>query len=232
MRRHGPGTPGAPDRRFAYAVALGAVELPRAARLGVGTEETVESGGRTVQIAYPPRQTTRSEVRLAAAVVGIAIAIWLAWLLRDRPVIVSGVTVAAAGLGYFAVRALLDLWPAEVVGTVVTVRPAGTVGDHEFLATRADAANTPAVPPAARRAHLWLVRRQHVADDGVVVGYFLVVDDGRSDRLTAWSVPPRRFRPWRPGATVRVRGQRWSRHALRIETIPRAGVLGWVSTPE
>lgn len=101
--------------------------------------------------------------------------------------VLAGLAVVSAWVVYRLIRAVLDLVaPVEVTGTVLRVMPAGTFGHAQGAALAAAQVDRPWLR--------WLTRRRGrpmLSEDGFSIGFFAVVDDGRHDRIRAWSLPPR-----------------------------------------
>ena len=196
------------DRYLAYGVALDV--MPHAVRAldltAVGDRDVVQTERGPVRVRYPSRglRLLRPFGPVAAqARVRWAVPSLLMWFAVGALAVAQGWTVVAVVtailVGWAAYRlghGLIDLHrPVRITGTVLDVT----------------------------------VASQNRADDvdfDFTTFYYIVVDDGTSDVLRAWIVnrdvagdapfTPGNAGGIRPGDTITVEGQRWSRYASLV----------------
>jgi Predicted membrane protein (DUF2207) len=192
------------DRYLPYGAALGVTHTASAVLdLGMGDRRLVWSSygdqWRRVRVRYPrfwSRYGQTAPSLVMPALGSVLIGGLLVWY-RDLPAEldlpdISGIAVALGGLllargGYRAVRALVDL--------ATTRRITGQVLWVEVWRTKSQGEDRPRIP--------WL--------------YYLAVDDGRSDRTTAWALPAT-SPSCQDGDTVAIQVRPWSRrvNSLRV----------------
>jgi Predicted membrane protein len=217
------------DRYLPYGAALGTTRTASAViDLGLGDRRRPWSsyGGmwRRVRVRYPrfwphygqtaPALLFRAALALVA---GYLLVSWWRSFVGDvasslpdaldratAPVALVGFGLGVALLvagGYAIIRTALDL------ATPVTVT--GQVLWVELAKTKSGGEDSPPQP----------------------VLYHLAVDDGTSDRTTAWGLPPRLFGRCAAGDTVTITARRWSRRVSTV-TVDQAGAWDRVGDRE
>ena len=184
-------------RDDAYRLALGrersTLDLGKADRNRLWSSY----GGRwrQVRVHYP---RTGPGGRGVGAVVG-----WLAWR----------VYVGAAAL--FAAQLVSDRWAA--VGTVLAVVGAVLLLSVVYALVRAfgDLAAERTVTGQVLWTQLWRTKRRGI-NEGSHVVHHLAIDDGRSDRTTAWAIPSEWAGRFRPGSVITVTVRPWSRRVTSL----------------
>ncbi len=188
------------ERYLGYGAALG---VARGASVLPGDRNLIwahhDGRWRRVRVTYPrgwdrygrsvPDLLRQAAMRLAA---GAALLIFWRFesVLATNLGLVAGAYLVLRGL-YLLVRTLLDLMPPRVItGEVLWADP--------WRPGR-----------LALRQEIYVWRVPHVS--------YLVVDDGESDRITAWAVPTRKSAE--PGQRVRIAVRPWSRRVVSLTLV-------------
>ena len=189
------------ERYLGYGAAMG---VTHGASLLPGNRHLIwahhDGVWRRVRVDYPRGwdrygRTTPDLLRQAGTRLAAGGALLIFWRFESDLVtklgLVAGAYFALRGL-YLAVRALIDLLPPRTItGEVLRVDP-WRPGKFSL------------------RQEIYIWRVPHVA--------YLVVDDGESDRLTAWAVPTKGTRV-EPGQRVRIAVRPWSRRVIQVALV-------------
>jgi hypothetical protein len=201
-------------RRLAFAHALGLTRVvDRAVRMGAGDRRLLWSsfGGRwrQVRVRYPRGRFVGAGVPWTAAQGG--------WLVAVTAASVFALFWVPAVDGVDRGGGLLDT--VRAVGVVVLLVVAAGV----LLRLVAGVLELGAQRDLTGEV-LWIqAHRLNVTENGATVDAFhLVVDDGTSDRLTAWSLPPQLRDAVAAGDVVRMTVRPLSRRVTAVERVDAA----------
>jgi Predicted membrane protein (DUF2207) len=198
------------DRYLAYGDALGVTHVCSAViDLGMGSRRRVWSsfGGswHQVRVRYPGRSARYGTTlpRLVLAGVGqVAVA---ALLLRLHDAARVRDVVGSPSVGLLPLLGLLAL-----LGLAVGAR-----GGYLLVRAVTDVVGTRTLTGEVLWIAPWKTRTR--GDDTVVTLYYLAVDDGTSDRTTAWALPAQVPHDGRTGHAVQLSVRPWSRRVLAVE---------------
>lgn len=215
------------DRYLAYGAALGVTRTAsEVLDLGMADRKRVWSsyggGWHRVRVHYPRRSNryglTSGSV-FTGGLIRMAFGIGLLWLRSEL--------LPQLGLGYLLDRASVQdvsLAGGERVlafgmlslGVYLLAR-----GGYWLLRGLIDLGSTRSITGEVLWLEPWLRRKS--GNDGPVVTTlnYLAVDDGSSDRTTAWGLPPALADDVHPGDTVTVRVRPWTRRVLDLQRVAR-----------
>ncbi|BCB89472.1 DUF2207 family protein [Phytohabitans suffuscus] len=196
------------QRRLAYAAALGvARSTTQVIDFGMSSRRRVWSsyGGswRLVRVHYPRRGRYGLKTRTLLGRGCFALAAGIA------------LVVAPTQLGYVA--GVSPGWLPALPGAGALL---AVIGTHTVLRTLVDTFTARTVTGQVLWRQLW---RTHspTSQNRHPYLYHLAVDDGRSERTTAWVLPAYFGDGCRPGDTVTVTVRPWSRRVLDLHREPR-----------
>ena len=210
------------DRYLGYGAALGTTRVSSAViDLGMGNRRRVWSsyGGtwRRVRVRYPRfglrygRTAPPLVLRALAAIgVGYVLARWWRGLVAD----IAG----ADDLSGNAVTRFAD--PVALAGLALGLALIG-YGIYALVRVVVDFAAPVAVTGQVLWLQLWQQTTGSDASPPQPTIHYLAIDDGRSDRVTAWALPDALAGPCDTGDTVAASIRRWSRRVGEIRVIER-----------
>ncbi|WP_203911739.1 DUF2207 family protein [Rhizocola hellebori] len=188
------------ERYLGYGAAMG---VTHGASLLAGDRHLIwahhDGRWRRVRVEYPrgwdrygrsvPDLLRQAGTRLAAG--GALLLFWrFESTVATNLGLVAGAYLVLRGL-YLVIRTLIDLTPPRTIAGEVLRIDAWRPGRFSV------------------RQDLYVWRVPHVA--------YLVVDDGESDRLTAWALPKGKFPE--PGMRVRIAVRPWSRRVIQLALV-------------
>jgi hypothetical protein len=210
------------DRYLPYGAALGVTHTASAVLdLGMGNRKLVWSSygerWRRVKVRYPK--------------------LWSRYGRTLPSLLIPAVLSMVAGgvlVRYHRLPAELDLPPelfpalepglleriatvAMVLGILLLIR-----GGYRAVRAMVDLATTRTVTGQVLWVEVWRRRSRGKNRSSVPWLHYLAVDDGRSDRTTAWGLPHGSAGPrCRDGDTVTIRARRWSRRVIALTVAER-----------
>jgi hypothetical protein len=215
------------DRYLAYGAALGVTRVAsEVLDLGMADRKRVWSsyggGWHRVRVRYPWRRATSgltSGAVFKGGLIRVAFGVGLLWLRSEfLPQLgldelfgrasVQGVSLADGErvLGYVML----------VLGVYLLAR-----GGYRLLRGAIDLGSTRTITGELLWLEPWLTRK--VSEDGprVPVLHYLAIDDGSSDKTTAWGLPPELHSDVATGDTVTVQVRPWTRRVIHLRSIAR-----------
>jgi hypothetical protein len=212
------------DRYLPYGAALGVTHTASAVLdLGMGDRRLVWSsyGGqwRRVRVRYPklwrryglslPQLLVRG---VLAGAIGYVLVRW-----HEIPSELAEVApeVAANAQG-FAIASRVGLWLG--IGLLV-------LGGYRLVRTLLDLATTRTITGEVLWVEKWRSRSGGKDRPPVVWLDYLAVDDGNSDRTTAWGRPRAKVPGCNAGDTVTIRVRPWSRRIIDLTVVERGKVV-------
>jgi hypothetical protein len=207
------------DRYLPYGAALGVTHTASAVLdLGMGNRRLVWSSygdrWRRVRVRYP-RLWSRYGQTVPSIVVPALLAAVVGGLLvrfRDLPA-----ELDFADLGTVVL----------VVGGLLAAR-----GGYRAVRGLVDLATTRTITGQVLWVEVWRTRSQGEDRPRIPVLHYLAVDDGRTDRTTAWGLPHQPGGPpCRDGDTVTIRVRPWSRRVVHLAVVDRGRPHRLVDAP-
>jgi hypothetical protein len=203
------------DRYLAYGDALGVTHVSRAAiDLGMANRKRVWSsfGGRwhQVQVRYPmarARYGTTAVRLIVTSLLGVLAGVGLLRL-----------------FGTSALTSIRDRWDAVLLLLPITGAALALVGGYRLLRTLVDLL----APRTLHGEVLWVAVWRSQTKDNTTFPYvhYLAVDDGSSDRSTAWALPESVTRGFGPGDVVELTVRPWSRRVTAVSVLHSRGAYG------
>lgn len=211
------------DRYLAYGAALGVTHTTsEILDLGMADRKLVWSsyggGWHRVRVRYPRRSTRYG--------------------LTGGRVLSGGLRRVAVGIGLLLLRS--ELLPRVDIGDLIVPGAAPAIdvvdtallvvaiallarGGYWLIRGAIDLATTRTVTGEVLWIDPWLSRRRGNNGPMVTSLYYLAVDDGSSDKTTAWGLPRELNSGVATGDTVAIRVRPWTRRVLELQRVAQGG---------
>jgi hypothetical protein len=217
------------DRYLPYGAALGVTHTASAVLdVGMGDRKLVWSSygdrWRRVKVRYPKLWSRYGQTAPALLWPAVLSLIFGGLLVRyrDLPTELDLATDEAVN-GYLDTATRVAL----VLGVLLLVR-----GGYRAVRTLVDLATTRTITGQVLWLDVWRTRSQGENRPRIPWLHYLAVDDGKSDRTTAWSLPHGSRGPQcRDGDTVTMRVRPWSRRVLSLTLVDRGRPHRQVDAP-
>jgi hypothetical protein len=217
------------DRYLPYGAAMGVTHTASAVLdLGMGDRTLVWSSygdrWRRVRVRYP-KLWSRYGQTAPALVWPAVISLVAGGLLvryRDLPTELDPASDPTV-TGYFETATRVAL----VLGILLLAR-----GGYRAVRALVDLATTRTITGQVLWLDVWRTRSQGENRPRIPWLHYLAVDDGRSDRTTAWALPHATMGPrCRDGDTVTIRVRPWSRRVVALTVVERGRPHQLVDAP-
>jgi hypothetical protein len=203
------------DRYLAYGDALGVTHVSSAViDLGMANRERVWSsfGGHwhQVQVRYPMARARYGTTALRLIVTSLLCMLAGYGLLRL--------------FGVSTLTSINDRWDAVLLLLPITGAALALLGGYRLLRTLVDLL----APRTLHGEVLWVAVWRSQQKDNTTFPYvhYLAVDDGSSDRTTAWALPESATRGFGPGDVIELTVRPWSRRVTAVSVLHSRGAYG------
>lgn len=215
------------DRYLAYGAALGVTRVAsEVLDLGMADRKRVWSsyggGWHRVRVRYPWRRSTSgltSGAVFKGGLFRVAFGVALLWLRSEfLPRMDLADVVGQDNLGGVSLSDGERIAGYVLLGLGVYLVARG---GYRLLRGAIDLGSTRTITGEVLWLEPWLTRKASESGPRVPVLHYLAVDDGSSDKTTAWGLPPDLHADVATGDTVTVQVRPWTRRVIQLRSVAR-----------